>query len=346
MKPSFWRALEKLGAAGAASLSWQHVLGGDWDANRHLLPPTGREARTVLHPLRPGIHLDLMPEGEEDFAAVCDDCSIPPIVVSARDAAELQPCWSAIAQALGAALGFSHAHWPDEGSVRRIGTAHNAAGIITPVLLFLPPGCFGDDSALFECLASRAKSLVLLPSIRWMSPSVDALRSSIGHEFVALAERLTQPADLPGAPKTLPVIAQDSASPKVKPVIRPADGMSWEDVTVTILTGRTISIAFRGQEGTHTFRNRSIIGRLHPLGILMELARSGQWTNPPKKDREYDRSRLAFRTVRNLLGDLVPFPGEPFGKSGGAYIPVFRIRLGQSLSRNARQESKEEAGED
>ena len=317
----------------------------------HLLPPTGREARSVLHPLRPSIHLDLMPDGEEDFAAVChddpvDDGCMPPIAVSARDAAELQPCWSAIAQPLGAALGFSHAHWHEDGPVRRIGTAHNAAGIITPVVLFLPPGSLGDSIALFESLASRAKSLVLLPSGQWMSPTIDALRGIIGHEFVALAERLAQPAELPGAPRTLPVIAKDAASRKVKPVIRPADGMSWEDVTVTLLTGRTIGIAFRGQEGTHIFRNRSVIGRLHPLGILMELARSGQWSNPPKKDREYDRSRIAFRNVRNLLGDLVPFPGEPFAKSGGAYIPVFRIRLGQSLARNARHQSEEEADDD
>ncbi len=296
----------------------------------------------MLHPLRPSIHLDLMPDGEEDFAAVChddpvDDGCMPPIAVSARDAAELQPCWSAIAQSLGTALGFSHANWHEDGPVRRIGTAHNAAGIITPVVLFLPPGSLGDSIALFESLASRAKSLVLLPSGQWMSPTIDALRGIIGHEFVALAERLAQPAELPGAPRTLPVIAKDSASRKVKPVIRPADGMSWEDVTVTILTGRTIGIAFRGQEGTHIFRNRSVIGRLHPLGILMEIAVHGAWTNPRKDDPAYDRTVKSFGRMRKTVHDLILLPGDAFVRSGGAWQPAFTLGLGGSLGAGKRK---------
>jgi hypothetical protein len=344
MKLSFLKALERFGASGSATLSWQHVLGRDWDACRHLLQPTGQSAHCVLHPQRPEFQLDLMPEGEEDFVAVCDDCSIPPIPVTAAEAVELAPCWHVIAHELGSALGFAPAVWDQDGCVRRIGSAHNAAGIVTPVLLFLPPGMLGDQMALFESLALRAKSLVLLPSGRWVSPGLDALRSSIGHEFVALSERFAQPADSPAIPKTLQVIADGPPARKVSPVIRPDPAMTWEDVTVTIRTGRAIGITVRGQEGSHTFRGIPRSAKHHPLAILMELAKSGQWTNPNRHEPDYEKTSKAFQRTRHLLSCLVPFPGDPFARSGGAYIPVFRIVFGKGLMRSSgRQYSRDPA---
>ena len=334
MKPSFWKTLETLGASGAAAISWRHQLGDDWPACRRLLHASGTEARTVLLPHCPQ-HLDLMPEGERDFVAMTDDGSHPPIMVSAEEAAELRPCWPSLAKSLGEAFKFTALPWDDAGWIRQIGTAHNAAGLMTPVLLFLPSGCFGDSDHLIRGLHARGRSLVLLPSCAWLTPGLDALRRSMGHEFVGLAERLALPT-VPTA-RVLPALIpeQAGASGKRKALILPAPGLSWANVTITIRSGRTLMFTAPGQEGTHTFKSRSKMGELHPLGILMTLASTGQWTNPPRKSQDYENASRAFRRLRELLGELVALPGQPFRKSGDAYLPEFRIALGRSLSRTA-----------
>ena len=346
MKPSFWKALETLGASGAAAVSWQHQLGDDWPQCRHLLHASGAEAGTVLLAQWPHQHLDLIPEGECDFMAMAEDGCHAPVKVSAEDAAELLPCWSSVATALGNALGFTVLPWEDSGWIRQIGTAHNAAGLVTPVLLFLPSGCFGDSDHLVRCLSARGKSLVLLPSSGWLTPALDALRGSIGHEFVGLAERLALPAEQTA--KALPVLVpKEGASTRgTKPFIVPAPGLSWANVTITIQSSRSLLFSAPGQEGTHTFRSRSKIGELHPLGVLMKLINPGQWTNPPRKHEDYDKTVKAFQRLRDLLGERVALPGNPFLKSGGDYIPVFRVKLGRSLSGRLRPEAGEDEEEE
>jgi hypothetical protein len=328
MKTSFWKALERLGAAGSAALSWRHLLGDEWEDASHLLVPTGRSARSVLHPLRPEIRLGLMPDGDNGFVAACEDMEIPPVPVAAADADELSPCWHSLSRGLADAIGFTAGEWESSGWVRRIGSSQNDAGLVSPVLLFLPPGGITDSHILFEALASRPRTLVLLPSGRWMSPALDSLRTSIGLEFVAITERLPNRA----TPAALPVIASGRREPPAaKAVIRPAAGMAWKDITVTILTGRTLRITAPGQQKEHTFRGKSKIDRHHPLGILMEMAAHREWSNPPKSDSAYERTVKAFGRMRKTMHDLIPLPGDAFLRSGGAWQPAFTLELGASL---------------
>jgi hypothetical protein len=334
MRTSFWKALERLGAAGSAALSWRHLLGDEWNDASQLLVPTGRSARSVLHPLRPEIRLDLMPDGEDGFVAVCDDMEIPPVPVAAADADELFPCWHALSRALADTIGFTAGAWESAGWLRRIGTSQNAAGLVSPVLLFLPPGGITDSHILFEELAARPRSLVLLPSGRWMSPALDSLRTGIGHEFVAITERLPTRA----TPAALPVIASGRREPPAaKAVIRPAAGMAWKDITVTILTGRTLRITAPGQQKEHTFRGKSKIDRHHPLGILMEMAALREWSNPPKSDSAYERTVKAFGRMRKTMHDLIPLPGDAFVRTGGAWQPTFTLDLSASLAGGRQQ---------
>ena len=333
MKLSFWKALRRLGASGSATLSWQHVLGSDWESCRHLLQPAGQSAHCVLHPQRPEFQLDLMPEGEEDFVAVCEDTSIPPIPVTAAEAEELAPCWHAIAHELADVLGFTPAVWDHEGCLRRIGSAQDGQGLVTPVLLFLPPGGLADGIMLLESLMGRARSVVLLPSVSWMSPALDGMRTNPGHAFAGIAERLAEPSPA----VVLPVLGGPS-QPASRAVIRAQAGLAWKDLTVTILTGRTLRLSVPGQERDHTFRDRSKIGELHPLGILMKIADTGEWINPPKSNRgTYSTTVKAFGRLRELLRELAPLPGDPLPRSGGVYQPAFRLEFGPGLSRANRR---------
>ena len=65
----------------------------------------------------------------------------------------------------------------------------------------------------------------------------------------------------------------------------------------------------------------------HPIGMLMTVAHKGGWKNPPKESVDYQRISRSFRRLQKLLATLVPLPGKPFRKSGGAFIPMFQARI-------------------
>ncbi|MGA0846941.1 MAG: hypothetical protein ACO3RV_10390, partial [Luteolibacter sp.] len=123
MKARFWKALESLGSSGSARCDWQQCLGEDWDDCARFLRSTGRVASTVINPQHPPHRLALMVDGADDFVAVDEDPSIPPVPVKAHDAAEMQPHWDSIARALADAVGFDYGAWENSGHIRRIGSS-------------------------------------------------------------------------------------------------------------------------------------------------------------------------------------------------------------------------------
>jgi hypothetical protein len=86
-----------------------------------------------------------------------------------------------------------------------------------------------------------------------------------------------------------------------------------------------------GQEGSYAFPKRQQLASEHPLGILMTLAAKGEWRNPPISSPDYDRVAKSFNRLQALLRALVPLPGKPFQKSGGAFVPVFQTRIHPNL---------------
>ena len=330
MKPSFWKALEALGAAGAALGSWRHHLGADWEACAALLGPTGRVARNVVDPRRPGRRLAIVVDGEDDHVAIDpDDPGRPPLPLAASEAAELSPRWHAVARALASAIGFDHGAWENEGQVRRVGSLQDPFGHVRPVLLFLPAGHLGDHAALSRSLAARTDATVLLPSARWITGDVESLGERNGLAFVDLAERLAQAEAGPAACIPLPAAGRrrDQAAPPARAVIRAGNGLVWNQVAVEVGANRTLHLRAPGQEAVHRFPPGSRLKPDHPLGILMHLAVRGEWRNPPASSPDYERVSKAFRRLRGLLQALVPLPGDPFRKERGSYFPKFALRL-------------------
>ena len=333
MKPSFWKALESLGAHGSALCNWWHVLRDDWESCSKFLKPTGRPASTVIDPQNPPRRLELMADGEEDFVAVDEYGGVPPIPFKAADVAEMQPRWETIARTLAELLGFDHGAWENSGHIRRIGSTQDAFGRVTPVLLFLPAGHLGDYNGLFRDLSARTESTVLFPSSRWFTAEIEALRNRNRLEFIDLAERLAQIEAQPDARVPLPLVAQPRrpAAPKPRAVIHAGNGLTWSQVTIELAGNQTIRLTAPGQDGSHTFTKRQQLGPEHPLGILMTLAAKGEWRNPPFASPDYDRVSKAFQRLQNLLRALVPLPGKPFKKSTGAFVPIFQIRIHAKL---------------
>lgn len=332
MKPSFWKALETLGAHGSARYDWQRCLGDDWGACAAFLKPTGRSAASVIDPNHPPRHLELMVDGEEDFVAVDDDPSIPPIPFKAAEVTEMQPRWDPIGRSLAEALGFDHGAWENQGSLRRIGSTQDPFGRVSPVLLFLPPGHLGDYHGLFRELSTRTESTVLLPSARWLTGEMESLRARNQLEFVDLTERLAQIEAQPTARVPLPVIEKCRAkTPQPKAVIHAGNGLTWSQVTIEITGNHTIHLKAPGQDGTHTFSRRTKLSPEHPLGILMTLAAQGEWRNPPSSSPDYERVSKAFQRLQNLLRALVPLPGKPVRRFERAFVPLLQLRIHASL---------------
>ena len=67
------------------------------------------------------------------------------------------------------------------------------------------------------------------------------------------------------------------------------------------------------------------------MGMLMTLAATGEWRNPPLGSAEYERVSRAFRRLRKLLMALVPPPGDPFQPHRGAFVAVFQIGVNRGL---------------
>jgi hypothetical protein len=322
-----------LGARGSALCNWRHCLGEDWDANASLLKPTGLSASTVIDPHRPPRRLELMVDGDEDFVAVDEDASMPPIPFKAAEVAEMAPCWEPVARRLADSIGFDYGAWEHRGNLRRVGSCQDPFGRVSPVLLFLPPGLLGDYQGLFRELTTRTESTVLFPSSRWLTAELEALRVRNRLEFVDLAERLAQIETHPSARAPLPTVRKTTGTSdrSTRAVIHAGNGLTWSQVTIEIAGNQTIQLKAPGQDGTHTFSRRAKLSQEHPLGILMTLAAKGEWRNPPGSAPDYDRVSKAFQRLQNLLRALVPLPGKPFRKSAGAFVPLFQVRIHAAL---------------
>ena len=333
MKSRFWKALDALGASGSALCDWRHHLGDDFPACAPYLRATGDTARSVIVPTDPPRRWQLMIDGDDDYVAVHEDLSIPPISFKASEIMAMEPRWETIAPALAALLGFDHGAWEHAGQLRRIGSSQDQFGRVTPVLLFLPPGQLGDYQHLFSELSMRAESMVLLPSHKWITEEIEALRIRNRHEFIALAEHIASLKSQKSTPKTMPVIATPRRvnDPKVKAVIHAGHGLTWNQVTIEIMGNHTIRLTAPGQDGAYTFPKSQQLTHSHPLGILMTLAAKSEWQNPPRDSPDYERISKAFRRCQALLRALVPLPGKPFRKERAAHLPLFHVKLNTKI---------------
>ncbi len=335
MTASFWKAIEARGASGAAASDWKFLLGDDFADCARLLRPTGRTAGLITDRTS-GRRLSLVPGFESEFDALdWDDPGFPPVPCTAEEAEELAPRWRAVAAALARPLGFNHGIWETKGHVRRIGSSQDPFGHVSPVLLFMPPGGLGDYHLIIRELSLRSASTVLFPTSRWFTAEIEALRAREGHAFVDLASRLAEIRRSPHDTLPLPPIRSHTKSRRSGPkaVLQGNSHLTWGHVALEVASGRTIYLTAPGQPTKcHRFPSSSKLDEYHSIGILMRLAVHGEWRNPPKVSPDYDRVSKAFKRLDHTLCSLVPIPGEPFRRVGGAYLPVFQIRLNATLT--------------
>jgi hypothetical protein len=310
-------------------------LGGDWPECAGFLVETGAAAGTILDPRQTGRRLSVAEDGGEGYVGWDDENpAAAPAPLSFSDVMGMQPRWDAVGPALAEAVGFDYGAWETDGSLRRIGSLQDGFGHVRAVLLFMPAGHFGDHASLVRGLIGRTDSTVLLPSGRWISPEIEILREKNGLAFVDLVRVLATAEADPHSRPDLPAHAsRTSRKPAaVRPVIRAGGGLAWNRIVVEVAAGRTLVVRAPGQEGRYPFPPNARMNEDHALGILMKLAVTGEWRNPPSGRPDYPRVSKSFQRLQDLLRTLVPLPGKPFRRTRGVFTPIFEIRLHPELA--------------
>lgn len=330
MKTDFWRALDVLGAYGAAACDWQRHLSDEWEACRPFLKQVPGHAETVLDPARPTRRLDVVPDGEHGFLGIiADDVpGGPPLVLTSNEVAPLTPDWQAIAEALGKALGFTANRYETHGLTRQIGTAQNGSDSVRPVVLCLPEGHFGDHGRIAKDLAARRDATMLLPSARWITSPIQALASANRLTLVSLAEQL---AEIDVVPALATPQAVAGSKKRKKPLFRIQPRWRWDMLTIEVATGGRIIAYCDGQRRDHRFQKSNSKTHSKDYEILMHLAVHFQWRNPPAGTTENEAVRKRFYRFRETLAELIPIPGDAFKPSGDDWKPKFTARLHEDL---------------
>jgi len=112
------------------------------------------------------------------------------------------------------------------------------------------------------------------------------------------------------------------------PVNRCGSGgrLRFGTVRIVVAYGR-ILIFCNGQHGEHVLPKTTTKKPNQALGILMKLAVDREWSNPSSGASDHESVRKNFQRLESLLRALVPFPGKPFRKEAGKFIPCFKIGL-------------------
>ena len=334
MRACFWRVLEALGSAGSATHDWRLRLGGEWEGCRSFLRPGAGVADCVIDPDNPNRHLTIDDDGDSGFVAFAEEPPLrPPIPLSAGEVALLCPDWCMIADALGKSLNFVPGPWEKDGVTRQIGIAQHGRNPTRPVILHLPGGHIGDHGKLLRDLGNRFESIILLPSARWLTPDVQALRKSHNLSFVPLADHLE--ASARGQPNFPIEAAMGQAASKTGkravPVLHPQPGWRWDMVRIEVASGGRLLFSCDGQHCEHRLPKTTAKKPTQALGIMMTLAVKREWRNPPSDAPTHESVRKNFKRLDELLRSLVSLPGKPFRRMRGAFIPVFQVNLHPDL---------------
>jgi hypothetical protein len=331
MTSSLWQALDQLGAAEFAACDWRHHLGADWEICRPFLKPVPGHAETVLDPERPKRRLDVVPDGESGFlGVVADDAPDgPPVPLSAVDVAPLALDWQATADALGKALGFAANRYESQGLTRQIGTAQNGSDPVRPVVLCLPAGHFGDQGRILSDLSARRDATILLPSARWITPPIQALASANRLTLVSVSEQLAKLTAVP-ALATPPPSA--GSKKRKKPLFRIQPGWRWDMLTIEVTSGGRIIASCDGQRKDYRFRKSNSKTHAKDYEILMHLAATPKWRNPPTGTPKNEAMRKQFFRFRETLDELIGIPGEAFDTEEDDWKPNFNVQIHENLS--------------
>lgn len=336
MKTGFWRALDRLGANGAAACDWRRCLGDEWEICRPFLKALPGHAETVVDPKCPSRRLEVVPDGEDGFLGIVADDTPdgPPLPLIADDVAPMIPNWQTIADGLGKTLGFTANRYETQGLTRRIGIAQNGGDPARPVLLCLPAGHFGDHGRIANDLAARRDATVLLPTIRWITPPIQTLASANGLTLLALAEHFTRNNHVD------PNVVTDLAAPRqvtgvrkpLKPLFIIQPGWRWNMIRIVVAHGGRLLVSCDGQQREYRLPKTTSKKPGQALGILMTLAVKREWNNPPSDASDHESVRKNFHRLEQRLRALIPLPEDPFRRESGRFIPVFQIVLHSDLA--------------
>lgn len=344
MHPRLWQAIDQVGIRPSSRFEWKLASLLEWtDLEPYLTVCPGRAA-SVPDPDDP---LEtLVAWDKRDGTALLESPHIPahrdPILVSDQELRLYRADVNILARELAARFNFTAQPTHDSGPLFRIGIVQTKAQPQVAVFLFVPGiNPFGSAAALHSIAGQREKTLLLLPSARWLRalPSLtDSVQVRTVLEFLSGNEEdhLTT---------VVARISTTRTKPMTSDVLQVRQGDRWEDVKMILnpSTGRVrISIGNRhiditvwnpsqrsqGRK-TGTTRFAVILGRI-------AVASPKLWRNSDLPPSEQGTMRKAFQMLKNRLADWVPIAdGEPFeyDRKTQTHRPRFQIDLAKATNR-------------
>jgi hypothetical protein len=340
MTPTYWRAIDRIGSAPVAALTWSSLLGSEEAATRAFLRRTRNQASTVIDPEAPSRVLDIYPDGETGFVAFGEDR--PPLPIAPEEIVETLPNLDALRPALAKTLAFvpTGRTVTIDPLVHHIGIVQPSRGQAVPVMLFLPAGLPTDRANFLRTLASLPPCVLYVPTPRWQRAEAFAIAAGRGISIEALDHRLAAETATTAPVSVATTRGADSAG-GFRPIIRVQSGWRWEDVRVRLTTRGTLIASHGSERGEHRFVRSGNAGAVRHFPTifrqLIEISFSGYWQNPAPTSRTYEKVGKSFLRLRQTIESLIPIPAESFVRDGNRWRPRFQIQLDNEMEASTKR---------
>jgi len=321
---TFWKSLSRIPEVGAAAHDWELLLGDGWKSAP--IRRTPAIAEMAIDPARPYRKLDIIEEGDDQFAAISHEPPFAEFPLSRKQTEAWVLDWEKIATELAPTLGFHPGRPGNDGSTRQIGTIHPPKQPVSPVYLHVPAGGFTDAMRLLEDLAALPPGTMFLPSRTLITEKVNLLAASRGFVLDSVVERL-EASDAGSVQVRGMVKKPGGKKTSFDPLLDAAPDWTWAKLKITVDPVGRIELRYGRHRATHKFRTPNGKPASRSTEILLKIAVRGHWRNPPVHDRKNDADSKAFRRLSEMLRELVQIRGEPFDYSGKEYRPAFQLSL-------------------
>lgn len=340
MHARLWQAIDQIGSRPASRFEWKLASSLDWpELDPYLTVCPGRAASVP----DPDESLEtLVVWDRQDGTALLESSHIPahrdPIVVSDQELRLYRADVNILGRELSGRFHFTSQPVSDSGPLFQIGIVQVKSHPNVAVFLFLPDSNpFGGAAALRSVAGRLDKTLLLLPSARWLRslPSLtDSVQVKTIFEFLSNNEE----------DHLATVIARSTsrrAKPKSAKVMQVRSGDRWEDVKMTLDASSghlRISIDHRHLDVVvwnprRRSQRKSVATRFAVILGRIAVASPQVWMNSIVPPAEQETMRKAFQLLKNRLADWVPIAdGDPFeyNRKTRTHRPRFTLEMKQA----------------
>lgn len=326
--PQSWRTLERYALCGATQREWIRSSGNQWAELSRWLKPCRARARWVGDPELAGHRLSVVQIGDE-FLATSEQT--PPhrsaISLTLADITLYALNVATLAEHYGERLGIAwDAPRPQLHGLWKIGVWSRPTEAARSVFFFLPQSVLGGYQQLHRAISTIRDCVLLCCTAEHLRGDTLEIARERGVDLLVLADLGLEPLPLDNLRNSAPATVK-SKSRKAMQLFDVPHGCTWQEVEIVVHRSRFLTIRVRGKGKRIAIGNLGLRGRNRnsPSTWLADLAMlATKQRFEPKGVTGRSREKRLERFIKTMKNWLV-IRGEPFVKSGGEILPVFRI---------------------